>query len=78
MVQTAEEARRRFRHFFFTEVVALACWHIWKVRNAKVFENVKPKFVVWRQNFVEDLTLLTHRFKEDRKGQILQWISSLP
>jgi hypothetical protein len=28
MVQTTEVARKRFRHFFFTEVVALACWHI--------------------------------------------------
>jgi hypothetical protein len=77
MVQTAEVARKRFGHFFFTEVVALACWHIWKVRNARVFENVQPRFAVWRRNFIEDLSLHAHRFKENKQTQILQWISNL-
>jgi hypothetical protein len=77
MVQTAEIARRRFRHFFFTEVVALACWHIWKIRNAKVFENVQLRFAFWCRNFVEDLSLHAHRFKADKKDQILKWISNL-
>jgi hypothetical protein len=77
MVQTAKVARRNFRHTFFTEVVALACWHIWKILNAKIFEHVQPRFRVWRPNFIEDISLHAHRFKADQKKKLLVWISSL-
>jgi hypothetical protein len=77
MAQSADHARKSFNHIFFTEVAALACWHIWKIRNAKVFEQVQPRFTAWRSNFVHDISLHAHRFKPDRKIKPLAWIASL-
>lgn len=77
MAQSAEYARRIFKHSFFTEVASLACWHIWKVRNAKVFDQVQPIFAAWRRNFIHDISLHAHRFKPDRKNRLLAWIATL-
>jgi hypothetical protein len=77
MVQTAEMARRSFRHSFFTEVVIIACWHIWKVRNACIFDHVRPRFATWRAQFIHDISLHAHRFKKDHKEALLKWVSSL-
>lgn len=71
LVQSAEIARRSFRHVFFTEVAALACWHIWKSRNARVFDQVLPRFATWKSNFVHGISLLAHRFKPERKKKLL-------
>jgi hypothetical protein len=30
-------AKATFRKSFFFEIVAIACWNIWKIRNGAVF-----------------------------------------
>jgi hypothetical protein len=73
----AENARRRFRWPFFTEVVALACRNIWKVRNTRIFNNVRPRFAAWRGSFIHDISLHAHHFRDDKKEILLHWIKSL-
>jgi hypothetical protein len=77
MVQTAEMARRGFNHSFFTEVVIIACWNIWKVRNAFIFDHVRPRFATWRAQFIHDISLHAHRFKKEQKDKVLKWVSAL-
>ena len=38
------KARKDFGHVFFTEVVFIAAWNIWMLRNGKVFRNERPSF----------------------------------
>jgi hypothetical protein len=77
MIQTAENAQKRFKWPFFTEVVSLACWHIWEVMNAQIFNNIRPRFATWRASFIHDVTLHAHHFRDDKKGLLLQWVKSL-
>lgn len=42
MHQNAWAAREGFGEPFFSEVVFLACWHIWLQRNSKVFISASP------------------------------------
>uniref|UniRef100_A0A453ILD2 Reverse transcriptase zinc-binding domain-containing protein n=1 Tax=Aegilops tauschii subsp. strangulata TaxID=200361 RepID=A0A453ILD2_AEGTS len=44
MVQIALHARKKFNKPFFSEVVFLAWWNIWKVRNDRAFRHVNPTF----------------------------------
>jgi hypothetical protein len=77
MVQTAEMARRSFKHSFFTKVVAIACWNIWKVRNAFIFYHTRPHFATWRAPFIRDISLHAHRFESDHKDELFKWLASL-
>lgn len=78
MAVIAYAARREFHKPFFAEVVFLACWNIWMIRNDRVFKNIKPSFRRWRASFVHDISLLAHRIKAKFKDDLLRWISFLP
>ena len=78
MMQILTEARREFNQPFFVEVILLASWSIWKVRNAQIFEGVRPRFYSWRSRFVHDISLQAHRLKNVHKNKLLDWIAALP
>jgi hypothetical protein len=70
-------ARREFAKPFFFEIVILACWHIWKQRNAAIFHRVLPSFQAWRAAFISDITRHMHRVKDSLKPALSSWIDSL-
>ena len=72
------QARRSFDKPFFNEVVFIACWNIWIIRNAKVFRGERASFNKWRGAFKHDITLMQHRIKSGYKDELLKWISFLP
>ncbi|XP_073351675.1 uncharacterized protein [Aegilops tauschii subsp. strangulata] len=78
MVQIAVHARKEFNKPFFSEVGFLAWWNIWKVRNDRAFRHVNPTFRQWRNGFIHDITLLSHRIKTRYKEALLKWIGFLP
>lgn len=78
MTAIAYAARRDFQKPFFSEVVFLACWNIWIVRNDRVFRNIRPSFRRWRASFIYDISLLAHRIKSKFKDDLITWISFLP
>jgi hypothetical protein len=57
------KARKEFAKSFFFEVVILACWHIWKQRNNKVFEHIRPLHV--------------HGVKDKHSDSFKLWFDSL-
>ena len=78
MIELVTQARRSFDRPFFSEVVFIACWHIWIIRNAKVFRNERASFNKWRFAFRHDISLMQHRIKSAYKDDLLKWISFLP
>ncbi|PNT67527.1 hypothetical protein BRADI_3g28555v3, partial [Brachypodium distachyon] len=76
--QIIRDTQRSFGHPFFVEVAAMSCWHIWKQRNRCVFEGIRPSFRSWRRDFVEDISLLQHRFKPPWIAPFLLWLRFLP
>ena len=71
-------ARKKFSKPFFMEVVIVACRHIWLQRNGKIFNHQRPSFTKWKNGFVHDLTLLTHRMKKAVREDLDSWIALLP
>jgi hypothetical protein len=59
-----DSARRSFAKPFFMEVVIMACWHTWLIRNANFFRNETPTFAKWRCNFIHVICLLKYRIKD--------------
>ena len=72
------QAKQDFAKPFFTEVVFVACWNIWIIRNAKVFRHERQSFNKWRSAFIHDILLMQHRVKARYKEELLKWISFLP
>jgi hypothetical protein len=71
------EAKRSFNKPFFMEVMMVACWNIWIIRNGKIFRQEKPTFGKWKAHFIHDITLLQHRIKVKHKDALLSWIKGL-
>jgi len=77
-IQSAASATKRdFGKPFFMEVVILASWHIWKLRNGKFFQQERPSFGKWKCNFIHDISLLRHRIKAKHRDALMAWIDSL-
>jgi hypothetical protein len=66
-------------HFedFFTEVVILALWHIWKQRNEAIFQDILPTFRGWKIRFIHEATMHVHRVKAKNSDSFSRWIDSL-
>ena len=75
--EAAVRARRSFAQPFFMEVVILACWNIWKQRNAMIFEGERPSFRGWKRGFIHDISMLEHRIKRKFISLLVAWIGSL-
>jgi hypothetical protein len=73
-----EHARKEFVKPFFMEVLMLACWHIWIVRNGKIFQSEKLTFARWKDGFLHDMYLLRYRIKVKHRAALLDWIRTLP
>jgi hypothetical protein len=72
-----QDAMRKFSKPFFSEVVIIALWHIWKQRNEAIFQGIMPSFRGWKNRFVLDLSLHKHRVKEKHVQSLSRWIDSL-
>jgi hypothetical protein len=72
MQKVLDQARRSFGHPFFMEVMMIACWNIWIIRNEKC------SFTKWKSKFIQDITLLQYRTKAKHRDSLLSWIKSLP
>ena len=70
-------ARKEFRKPFFTEVVLLAVWNIWKQRNEAVFRQVLPSFTSSRRSFVHEATMHMHRLSPKLVPDWSSWLDNL-
>jgi Fe-S cluster biosynthesis and repair protein YggX len=71
-------ARKEFGKPFFTEVVILAAWHIWKQRNGMIFQHTRLSFRSWKRDFIHEISMHKHRIKEKMVTQLQAWIDTLP
>ena len=78
MVQVAKATREAFNKPFFSEVVFIAWWNIWMLRNAKCLKHERPSFARWRVGFIHDLTLLSYRINPRFRDELLRWFDFLP
>jgi hypothetical protein len=79
MQQVLVGTRKSFAQHFFMEVLILACWNIWLLRNGKIFSVEAYSFTRWKGKFIHDISLvLQYRIKGKYKDRLIAWIRSLP
>jgi hypothetical protein len=63
------------------DIIILAAWGIWNVRNNKIFKNQRPTFQSWKFLFFQELHMLAYRMKKkmfnlSKNGCKPKWLSS--
>ena len=61
----------------FMEVFLIATWEIWKLRNAKIFDNGRPVLRLWLHNFKQQAQLQLLRVREIDKPPFVQWLDTI-
>jgi hypothetical protein len=61
---------------FFMEVVTIAAWEIWKIRNDRVFNNGQVHVNIWFANFKNKCLLQSLRFKDDLRSAFCFWLDA--
>ena len=58
------------------EVVTIAAWEIWKIRNDRMFNNGKVHVNIWFANFKNQCLLQSLRFKDDLRSAFCFWLDA--
>jgi hypothetical protein len=78
MQSVVSVAKQSFGQPFFMEVLIMALWNIWILRNGLIFRNERPTFARWKCKFVYDMSWLQYRIKAKYKDKLVDWLASLP
>ncbi|TVT98983.1 hypothetical protein EJB05_55684, partial [Eragrostis curvula] len=61
---------------FIKELVIVACWAIWKHRNAIIFDNKNVSLQNWKREFKEEMALTVIKAKGQKKREMKIWLDS--
>jgi len=70
------QAKNSSSYSFFMELLLIAAWEIWKLRNSVIFEGARPTFHLWTVRFKEQVQLQLLPFKHDRAVSVRVWLAS--
>jgi hypothetical protein len=61
---------------FSMDIIILAAWGIWNIRNNKIFKNQRPTFQSWKFLFHQELHMLQYRMKKKNVQSFKEWLQS--
>ena len=61
---------------FAMDIIILAAWSIWLVRNNNVLKNERPSFASWKAIYFQELRLVAHRMKKKHADSFKEWLQS--
>ena len=67
------DARLNFGNPIFREICITACWVIWTMRNAVIFDNAQFSIIDWKRCFKEELDQVCTKAKPSRQSQLNIW-----
>jgi hypothetical protein len=59
---------------FAMEIIMLATWEIWIVRNNKNFSNITPNFQSWKAIYLQEIRMVSHWMKKKYAGSFKEWL----
>jgi hypothetical protein len=78
ILETFSDLRDRLHIPFFMEVIILAAWSIWIIRNNKIFNNENPTIGRWKAIFKQELIWVQFRLKAKHLDNFRDWILRIP
>ena len=71
------QARQASPHSFFMEMVLIAAWEIWKLRNAIIFDGARCSLSLWTVRFKDQIKLQSLRFSHEKEALVDSWLSTV-
>jgi hypothetical protein len=62
---------------FSMDIIVLAAWSIWILRNEKIFNNIQLSFRTWKVIYFQELRWLGHRIKKKHEENFKDWLQSI-
>lgn len=76
-MDTIEDAKRRYEHNHFMEVLIVGCWSIWLERNKHIIEHVQLNINSCVEPFKVSFTLIMHIARPSLREGMQSWLDSL-
>jgi hypothetical protein len=61
---------------FAMDIIMLAAWGIWIVRNNKIFNNISASFQSWKAIYLQEIRLISYRMKKKHACSFKEWLQS--
>ena len=61
---------------FFMDIIILASWSIWMIRNNNIFRDERPTVDRWKHIYLAELNWLKFRIKAKHASQFKEWLSA--
>jgi hypothetical protein len=61
---------------FAMDIIMLAAWGIWIVRNNKIFNNISASFQSWKAIYLQEIRLISYRMKKKHASSFKEWLQS--
>ena len=74
--EAIDDMKKKIQKPFAMEIIILAAWSIWIIRNNKVFKNQHPSFQSWKIIFLQELHLVSFRMKKKHSETFKEWLQS--
>jgi hypothetical protein len=74
ILETFSDLKENLHVSFFMEIIILAAWSIWIVRNNKIFNNENPMIASWKAIFKQELRWAQYRMKEKHLDHFKDWL----
>jgi hypothetical protein len=70
------DVKNKLNVSFAMEIIIVAAWGIWILRNTKIFKNQLPTFQSWKFIFKNELRIIQYRIKKKFAETFNEWIQN--
>jgi hypothetical protein len=74
VLESIVDMKEKLNKPFSMEIIILASWSIWLVKNNKLFRDETARWSNWKAIFNKELNLLAYRMKKKIATEFTNWV----
>jgi hypothetical protein len=75
-MESIEDIKMKIGLPFGMDIIIVATWSLWIVRNNKIFNNIRPSFSSWKAIYLQELRLISFRMKRKHVESFREWLQN--
>jgi hypothetical protein len=76
VMESIEDIKMKIGLPFGMDIIIVATWSLWIVRNNKIFNNIRPSFSSWKAIYLQELRLISFRMKRKHVESFREWLQN--